>query len=101
MELLPRFALQSPLVSPVALAEQLYRVDRGLSRQVLPLAASQPEPGDKASGAGRLSGSQRPLPTLGDPAASSRPANGYSFEVGKSTCLDQAGLGWLIKRSTT
>jgi hypothetical protein len=101
MELLPRFALQSPLVSPSAPAEQLYRVDTALSRQVSPLAASLPEPGDRASGAGRLSGSQRLLPPLGNRAASSPPANGYSIEDGKSSYLDHAGLGWLIGRSTT
>lgn len=101
MELLPRFALLALLVSPAALAEQLYRADMVRSRQVSPLLASQPVPGDRAPGIGRLSGPQRLLPALSGSVASLNPANGYRIEPGTHTYLGQPRLGWLVERATT
>lgn len=99
MQWLSRFALLSLLVSPAALAEQLYRVKRVPFRQASSPPARQWVPGDRAPDAVRLNGSQQLQPALGEQAPYFSPANGNSIEPGKFSDLAQHGLGWLSEPS--
>jgi hypothetical protein len=99
MQWLSRFALLSLLVSPAALAEQLYRAKRVPFRQPSSPPARQSVPGDRAPDAVRLNGSQRLQSPHGEPAPYFSPANGYSIEPGRFSDLAQHSLGWLSEPS--